>query len=206
MFYGEALYKIYSVSDMFKMSPEHFGDNISEVASEVLQRRYEGAIDKDVGVVVAIFNVRDISDGIIYPGDPATHHNVDFDMLTYMPAVDEVVSGEVSELVEFGAFVRIGPMEGLVHVSQIAGEFLSFDKKVPAFISKKSGKNLKKGDDVLAKISTVSMKKTVKDSKIALTMKPDGLGKTEWISQEGKGRKREAGERRGKGGSGRSRR
>jgi len=39
----------------------------------------------------------------------------------------------------------------------------------------------------------------VKDSKIALTMKPDGLGKAEWVSSEGKGKRREEG-RRGKGG------
>ena len=139
------MYKVYTVSDTFKLPPEHFGDNLEEVAAEVLQRKYEGTIDKEVGVVVSVFNIRDISDGAIYPGDPSTHHNARFDVLVFMPNVDEVVIGEVSELVEFGAFVRIGPMEGLVHVSQIANDFLSFDKKVPAFTSKKTGKNIKKG-------------------------------------------------------------
>ncbi|EQD26106.1 DNA-directed RNA polymerase subunit E', partial [mine drainage metagenome] len=149
-----------------------------EVAVEVLRNKYEGTIDKDLGVIIAVYDVRDISDGIIFPGDPATHHEVTFDILTYMPKVDEVVVGEVTELIDFGAFVRIGPMEGLVHVSQITDEFISLDKKIPAFVSKRSGKSLKKGDVVYAKISTVSMKNSVKDSKIALTMKADGLGKT----------------------------
>lgn len=185
---------------MFKLPPEHFGDDLEKVALDVLRRKYEGTIDKELGVIVAVTDVSDISDGLIYPGDPATHHNAKFKALVFMPQVEEVVSGEVSELVEFGAFVRIGPMEGLVHVSQIANDFLSFDKKVPAFISKKTGKNLKKGDAVLAKISTVSMKKTVKDSKIALTMKPEGLGKPEWISAEGRHpREERGGPRRGKG-------
>ncbi len=176
------MYKVYTVTDTFKLPPEHFGDDLEKVAADVLRRRYEGTIDRDMGVVVAIYDVSSVSDGQIYPGDPSTHHNATFKLLAFMPTVEEVVAGEVSELVEFGAFVRIGPMEGLVHVSQIANDFLSFDKKVPAFISKKTGKNLKKGDAVLAKISTVSMKKTVKDSKIALTMKPEGLGKLEWIT------------------------
>ena len=87
------------------------------------------------------------------------------------------------------------------HVSQITNDFLSFDRKVPAFVSKKSGRSLKKGDVVLAKISTVSMKNTVKDSKIALTMKPEGLGKQEWIN-EGERMKAQTqkggGQRRGK--------
>ncbi len=195
------MYKIYTVSDVFKLPPEHFSDNLESVATDVLRRKYEGQIDKEIGVIVAIFDVSDISDGEIFAGDPSTHHNAKFKVLAFMPTVEEIVAGEVSELVEFGAFVRIGPMEGLVHVSQIANDFLSFDKKTPAFISKKTGKNLKKGDLVYAKISTVSMKKTVKDSKIALTMKPEGLGKMEWIVSEGK-----KGRRDEKGGSKRSRR
>ena len=174
------MYYNYSIKDTFKMAPEYFDDDIEDVAVEVLRNKYEGTIDKDLGVIIAVYNVRDISDGMIYPGDPATHHEVTFDILTYMPKVDEIVVGEVSELIDFGAFVRIGPMEGLVHVSQITDEFISLDKKIPAFVSKRSGRNLKKGDVVYAKISTVSMKNSVKDSKIALTMKSDGLGKPEW--------------------------
>ncbi|MDE1865296.1 MAG: DNA-directed RNA polymerase [Candidatus Micrarchaeota archaeon] len=177
------MYYVHTLQDTFKMAPEYFDRDIEEVAKLALKRKYEGMIDKKLGVAVSVFNVRNISDGAILPGDPATHHNVEFDILTYIPYVDEVVAGEVTELAEFGAFVRIGPIEGLVHVSQITNDFLNFDKKVPAFVSKKSGRSLKKGDAVLAKISTVSMKNTVKDSKIALTMKPEGLGKAEWITE-----------------------
>lgn len=176
------MYSIYTVRDMFKMPPEHFGDDIEKVATSILQTKYEGRIDKDMGVIVAIFNVRNIGDGLIFPGDPATHHDAEFDILAYMPQVDEIVAGQVTELVEFGAFVRMGPMDGLVHVSQIAGDFLTFDKKNQAFVSRRNNLSLKKGDTVYAKVSTVSMKNTIKDSKIALTMKPDGLGKPEWAN------------------------
>jgi len=188
------MYYNYSIKDTFKMSPEYFDKNIEEVAVDVLRNKYEGTIDKDMGVIIAIYDVRDISDGMIYPGDPATHHEVSFDVLTYMPKVEEVVVGEVSELIDFGAFVKIGPMEGLVHVSQITDEFISLDKKTATFVAKRSGASLKKGDVVYAKISTVSMKNSVKDSKIALTMKSEGLGKPEWAivhnKEKGKAKKK----------------
>jgi len=177
------MYFVNSVKDTFKMPPEYFDKDIEKVATEILKRKYEGTIDKTLGVVVSVFNVRNVSDGIIYAGDPSLHHEAEFDMLTYMPYVEEVVAGEVTELAEFGAFIRIGPIDGLVHVSQITNDFLSFDRKIPAFVSRKSGRSLKKGDTVFAKISTVSMKSSVKDSKIALTMKPEGLGRQEWINE-----------------------
>ncbi len=197
--FGEILYRIYKVSDMFKLPPEHFGEELESVATEILQRKYEGSIDKEMGIIVTIFGVKDISDGSIYPGDPSTHHEAHFSVLAFMPQVEEVVAGEVTELAEFGAFVRIGPMEGLVHVSQIANDFLSLDRKTTSFVSRKTGRSLKKGDTVLAKISTVSMKKSVKDSKIALTMKPEGLGKPEWIVSDAKrGKAERAGGKRGR--------
>jgi DNA-directed RNA polymerase subunit E' len=191
------MYYVHTLKDTFKMAPEFFDRPIEQVARDSLKKRYEGSIDKKLGVVVSVFNISSISDGTILPGDPATHHNVEFDMLAYMPYVEEIVAGEVTELAEFGAFVRIGPIEGLVHVSQITNDFLTYDKKMPAFVSRKSGKSLKKGDMVYAKISTVSMKNTVKDSKIALTMKPEGLGKIEWIT-EGKYRQKDQKQQRRK--------
>ena len=184
------MYYIYSVKDRFKLPPESLAEDIESVAAKVLRRKYEGAIDKDMGVIVTIFNVRGVSDGILYPGDPSTHHDVEFDVLTFMPGVEEIVNGEVTEIAEFGAFVRIGPIDGLVHVSQITNDFLSFDRKTQAFVSKRSGRSLKKGDAVFAKISTISMKNSVKDSKIALTMKPEGLGKPEWAGEDEKSKAR----------------
>jgi DNA-directed RNA polymerase subunit E' len=180
------LYKVYTIKDIFKLPPERFGDDLDIAASEILQNKYEGIIDKDLGLLLAVFNIRDIGDGVILPGDPATRYDVKFDILTYTPEVGEIIIGEISELVEFGAFVRIGPMDGLVHVSQIISDFISYDKKANAFVSKKTGKSLKKGDIVYAKISTISLKKSIRDSKIALTMKPAGLGKEEWITVETK--------------------
>jgi DNA-directed RNA polymerase subunit E' len=191
------MYYVHSVKDTFKMPPEYFDKDIEKVAAEILKKKYEGTIDKNLGVIVAVFNISNVSDGTIYAGDPSTHHNVEFEMLTYMPYVEEIVAGEVTELAEFGAFIRIGPIDGLVHVSQITNDFLSFDRKLPAFVSKKTGRMLKKGDSVFAKISTVSMKTTVKDSKIALTMKPEGLGKPEWINEGDRTKTRGGGAQRG---------
>jgi DNA-directed RNA polymerase subunit E' len=178
------MYYLYTIKDSIEVMPKDFGKPLEEVAKKQLREKYERRIDKDLGLILAILNVRDISDGKVFSGTPSTYHEVTFDALCYAPKVGEVVVGDVSDLVEFGAFVRFGPFEGLVHVSQILNDFISFDKKVPVFIAKESKKTLKKGDVVFAKISTVVLKNTVADSKIALTMRPIGLGKEEWLSGE----------------------
>ncbi|HVA83165.1 MAG: DNA-directed RNA polymerase [Candidatus Micrarchaeota archaeon] len=178
------MYYVHTIKDTLSVPPAYFGADLEDAAAQVLRNKYERVIDKDLGVVLAVFNVRDISDGFILPGDPNTHHDVTFDVLTFTLEVEEVVIGEVSELVEFGSFVRIGPLDGLVHLSQITSDFINFDRKTGVFTSRNTGKTLKKGDVVYAKVSTISIKSSVKDSKIALTMRPEGLGKPEWMNEK----------------------
>lgn len=177
------MFYVYTIKDTISISPSHFGENINKAAEEILRTRYERTLDKEIGIILAVFDVRDITDGFIMPGDPSTHHNVTFDLLAFNLEVGEIVVGEISELVDFGCFVRLGPIDGLVHLSQITNDFISFDRKAGHFVLKNSGRTLKKGDVVYAKVSTISLKNNIKDTKIALTMRPEGLGKPEWLKE-----------------------
>lgn len=155
---------------------------LEDSLSQILREKYERRIDKDAGIVLALWNVKPDGDGVVIAGDNAAYYNVAFDVLAYHPLVNEIVETDVSEIVEFGAFLQLGPMEGLVHLSQIANDFLTYNKKTASFTGRESKKNLKKGDHVFAKISTVSMKGSIPETKVGLTMRPDGLGKDEWLS------------------------
>ena len=68
----------------------------------MLRTEYERTLDKDMGIILVVFNVRNISDGYILPADPNIHHDITFDVLTFSLSVDEVVLGEVSKLADFG--------------------------------------------------------------------------------------------------------
>ncbi|MCX6777373.1 MAG: DNA-directed RNA polymerase [Candidatus Micrarchaeota archaeon] len=177
------MYRVATINDVVRVPPKYFASELSNAVVQLLRDKYERNLDRDLGIILSVFNVRDISDGSVIHGDGASFHKVTFDCLVYYPEVNEVLDGEVTELVEFGLFVRMGPLEGLVHLSQITNDFLSYDKKVPAFIGKESKKTVKKGDFVRAKISTVSLKNSIPETKIGLTMRPEGLGKPEWMTE-----------------------
>jgi DNA-directed RNA polymerase subunit E' len=185
-------YKIYTISDVVRIPPGMFSLKLEEAVLNMLRERYERKMDKEIGIILAITNAREVGPGSIIHGDGASYHKVKFDALCFLPEVNEVLDGEVSEVVEFGAFVRMGPLDGLVHLSQITNDFLSFDKKSMAFVGRESKKTLKKGDMVRAKISTVSMKGSIPETKIGMTMRPGGLGKLEWLEAEAKGEGKKA--------------
>jgi len=169
------------INDKVRLPPNLFSMKIEDGLTHVLREKYERRIDKEAGVILAVWNTKVEGGGIVIAGDGGAYYDVSFDVLAYMPQINEVVETEVTEIVEFGAFVGLGPVEGLIHLSQIANDFLTFNKKVPNFTGKESKKALGKADMVLAKISTVSMKPVLSETKIGLTMRPEGLGKTEWV-------------------------
>ena len=176
------MYFVLSCKDKVRLPAQFFSMKLEDALMQILREKYERRIDKDAGVMLALWNVRPEGDGIVIAGDNAAYYEVAFDVLAYHPLVNEVIETDVSEIVEFGAFLSLGPMEGLVHLSQIANDFLTYNKKTQTFTGRESKKALKKGDHVFAKISTVSMKGSIPETKIGLTMRPDGLGKDEWLA------------------------
>jgi len=99
--------------------------------------------------------------------------------------VQVVVEGEVVEVTDFGVFVRIGPMDGLVHVSQIIDDFITYDTKRGALIGKESQRVLEKGVSVRSRIITVSLTGGAsRGSKIGMTMRQPFLGALPWVEND----------------------
>ena len=181
------MYKIMTIKDTVRVPPDRFAEPLKEVVEGILHKSYEGVTDKDMGVVLIVTEVKEIGVGRVIMGDGASYHDVIFDALVYKPELQEVVVGEVVEVVEFGAFVRLGPLDGLVHVSQVVDDFVGYDSKKGVLYGKETKRTLKEGDKVRARVVAVSMKRGARGGKIGLTMRQPRLGKLEWIAEEDKG-------------------
>lgn len=183
------MYKLVTIQDTVRVPPNRFAEPLEEVVLDILRKSYEEVMDKDVGTVLVVTEVKQIGTGRIIMGDGASYHDVIFDALVYKPEVNELALGEVVEIVEFGGFVRLGPVDGLVHVSQVMDDFVGYEKKKGVLYGKESKRSLKEGDRVRVRIVTVSMRRGAR-GKIGLTMRQPGLGKLEWIEQDRKGGRR----------------
>ena len=179
------MYYMTTIEGTVRIPPYRFDDPLEDVAIETLNEEYIGQLDKDLGLMVGAFNIVEIGEGVLIMGDGAAYHNVVFNAIFFKPEQQEIVEGEVNDITEFGAFVKIGPMEGLVHVSQVTDDYINYDPKNSALIGNESKKILTEGDKIRARIVTLSLKgKSTKESKIGLTMRQPNLGKFEWIEAE----------------------
>ena len=172
------------MSDVVRIPPNKLTNSLKNTAIGILKEKYESMISPDLGYVIMIIDATASSVGKLVAGDGATYHKVTFEALTFYPKLQEVVEGEIVEITEFGAFVRIGPTDALLHLSQIADDYLKSDVKQGVIIANQSTRSLKIGSRIRARVTAVSLGKGAAMGKIGITCRQPFLGATEWIEQE----------------------
>ncbi len=174
-------YKV-RVKDTIRIPPNKFSDNLDDVVTQIVQTTFEGTMRKEYGVIVVADNIEPVGPGIVIHGDGAMYQKIAFDALTFKPELQEVIDAVVCEIVEFGAFCHIGPLDALVHMSQIMNDYVEVDSDSEVIIGKEKKLTLKKGDVVRARVVAVSLNElSARESKIGLTMRQPSLGSHEWI-------------------------
>jgi len=170
------------VKDHIRVPPELFGLTKEEAVIKRIKKDYEGYISKDLGVVIDIDKIQDIKEGVVIPGDGSAYYETTFELLTFRPELQEVMLGKIKDIADFGAFISLGPIEGMIHVSQTMDDFVSFSKE-QVLLGKESKKSLKVGDLCKARLIAISYK-DITNPKLGLTMRQSGLGKLEWIEDD----------------------
>jgi DNA-directed RNA polymerase subunit E' len=178
------MFKLVTLEDTIRIPPERFGDPIEAVGYAQLKSKYEGMVDEELGYVIAVTDIQINPVGKIIPGEGATYNRAVFSLLTFFPKLQEVVEGEVVEIADFGAFVRVGPIDTLLHVSQLMDDFISYDEKQGVLMGKETRRKLATGDHVRVRITAVSMGRGGGSGKVGVTARQPFLGKLEWLTQD----------------------
>ncbi|MDG6898117.1 MAG: DNA-directed RNA polymerase, partial [Nitrososphaerota archaeon] len=151
------MFQLVGLDDVVRVPPDKFGSPLEQVALELLKLKYESTISPEYGYLILVTKVDVDKVGKIIAGDGATYHKVRFEVLTFFPLKQELVEGEVVEVTDFGAFVRIGPADALLHLSQITDDYLTSDVKSGIITASQSKRSLKVGSKVRVRITAVSL-------------------------------------------------
>ncbi|MBU0456992.1 MAG: DNA-directed RNA polymerase [Nanoarchaeota archaeon] len=170
------------VKDYIRVPPNMFNTTKKEAVLKNIKSTYENYVSKEFGFVLNVVDIGEIKEGVIVPGDGAGFYETEFELLTFKPELNELVYGRIRDITDFGAFVDLGGIEGMVHISQSMDDFVSFSKE-KVLQGKKTNQSLKVNDRCKARIIAVSYK-DLNNPKIGLSMRQEGLGKLEWLEQQ----------------------
>lgn len=181
------MYMLTEVEKVVRIPPVELKEDIENVIENLTWESYEGRLGEDKTFTVLIRNVRTVGPGRIVHGDGAVYQTVKFDQVVFKPRDNEVVEGVVVEILKFGAFVRFGPLDGLLHISQVMDDRVDIDEANQRLVGKETGRFLAVGDVVRARVVSIDLnEKNPQDSKIGLTMRQSGLGKLQWLEEDSK--------------------
>jgi DNA-directed RNA polymerase subunit E' len=175
------MFYIVEIDDYVRVEPKLFGLSTMDAINNQLHETYTNYYDKELGKAVSVIEVLDVGEGVIIPGDGAAYYRSRFKLLVWKPILQELVYGSIAEITSFGAFINVGVMRGMIHISQTMNDYVSFSK-ADSLLGKSSKRSLKQGDLCVARIVAISHKGA--DPKMGLTMRQPGLGKLEWIKED----------------------
>jgi DNA-directed RNA polymerase subunit E' len=174
-------YKI-ELKDHIRVPPNLFSLPIEDAVLKRIKIKFSGFISRDIGVVIDIAGIKDIGEGVLIPGDGAPYYEVSFELLTYKPEMQEIILCRIKDIAEFGAFADIGPIDGMIHISQTMDDFVSYSKD-KTLLGKETKRTLRVNDVCKARIIAISFK-DVLNPKLGLTMRQQGLGRLDWIKED----------------------
>jgi DNA-directed RNA polymerase subunit E' len=175
-----------------RIPPEKLSGDYLKAVSDVAKTSIEGRLidleeqnyQNQKAFIISVMSVEPVGEGTIVHGDGGVYQSIKYNALGYLPELQEIVDGFVTSVKEFGAFVRFGPFEGLLHKSQIMDDRIDIDLTNQRIVGKESKREIKVGDKLRVRIVSLNLaSSSVMDSKIGLTMKQLGLGKVEWLNQ-----------------------
>ena len=178
------MFSVSTLVDIVRIPPNLFGATLKKAAENILKSKYESMINQDLGYIIMIMGAKVNPLGKMIPGDGGTFHRVEFQALTFYPKLQEIVNGELVDITDFGAFVRIGPTDALLHLSQVMDDYLKSDVASGMIVANQSGKTLKVGSTIRARITAVSLGKAASMGKIGITCRQPFLGADDWIADE----------------------
>jgi DNA-directed RNA polymerase subunit E' len=178
------LFSVSTLVDIVRIPPNLFGTGLKKAAESILKSKYESMINAELGYIIMVMDAKVETMGKMIPGDGGTFHRVEFQALTFYPKLQEIVQGELVDITEFGAFVRIGPTDALLHLSQIMDDYLKSDVAAGIILANQSGRTLKVNSGIRARITAVSLGKAASMGKIGITCRQPFLGADEWIEEE----------------------
>ncbi|MBT3395469.1 DNA-directed RNA polymerase [archaeon] len=170
------------IKEHIRVAPTQFGDDIKESVINSLNDSFNGYVSEDLGFVIGISNIDKIGEGKILPEDGGVYYETTFSVFTFKPELQEIVVGRISEITNFGAFLEIGPVEGMIHIGQTMDDYVSFSKE-NVLLGKESKKTVKVNDICRARIIAISYK-DITNPKIGITMRQPWLGNVNWIKED----------------------
>ena len=89
------MFVLSKMASIVRIEPRHFKQQLPDALSDALNAKLANKVVKDVGLVIALFDILEIGESHVMAGDGASHTKVTFRLLVFRPFIEEILTGKI---------------------------------------------------------------------------------------------------------------
>lgn len=95
------------IQDLIRVPPQSFNSPIHRVIRDEIHQKYSNKVVFNLGLVVSVWDISDIKEGLLKPGDGAAYVSATFRLIVWKPFIAEILTGWVAQCLPEGIKVRL---------------------------------------------------------------------------------------------------
>uniref|UniRef100_A0A336LRH7 DNA-directed RNA polymerase III subunit RPC8 n=1 Tax=Culicoides sonorensis TaxID=179676 RepID=A0A336LRH7_CULSO len=104
----EKIEELTELKDTIRIAPEQFHLKLPEAIKDEINRKLANKVLLNVGLCIALKDIKQLGDSIILPGDGASHTVVHYRYIVFRPMIGEVLTGKIRSCNREGVNVSLG--------------------------------------------------------------------------------------------------
>merc|ERR1712227_267472 len=95
------------LKSLVRLFPRGFNKSLEDQVTDELNRKLANKVLLNVGLCLSLYDILEIGDSFIFPGDGSSHTRVRFRMLVFRPEIEEVLVGKIKNCSKEGVQVSL---------------------------------------------------------------------------------------------------
>lgn len=121
------MFVLAEMKDVVCVKPWSFHHDLQQAVSYELNKKLANKVVHEVGLCITLFDIIEITDSYILPGDGSAHSPVRFRFVVFRPFVDEVLEGKIKGSSSEGVQVTMGFFDDILIPAEYLQQKSKFD-------------------------------------------------------------------------------
>lgn len=102
------------MNNVTRIPPELFNLKLNDAVASELNKKLANKVVLNVGLCIALYDIINLKESFIFPGDGASHTRVSFRFIVFRPFIEEVLIGKIRSCSQEGVHVTLGFFEDIL--------------------------------------------------------------------------------------------
>ncbi|XP_052768075.1 DNA-directed RNA polymerase III subunit RPC8-like isoform X2 [Mya arenaria] len=108
------MFVLTEMKDTVRIQPWLFKDDVNDAIVNVLNKKFANKVVHNVGLCIALWDIQQLEDSFLFPGDGAHHTVVYFRFVVFRPFIDEILLGKIKSCSKDGVHVSMGFFDDII--------------------------------------------------------------------------------------------